>query len=202
MVTVLQNQGWYHTTYSFKKRCEQKTKQIRYPSIPIGYLLGENGEGYQKLFTMDIYNETPEQKHIADYNVYLQLKQLHYSNAGIAEHLSYSKEDLGYLISRYTFKNNLEYQLQQQEGNYCFSGKFYITSNAQSLLTTEEILEIYTFTQDLVKQHQGVDYLQVFYCIEQNCKLFFVDNLSKSMLESGQYSKDDHYCTLMLVSDY
>jgi hypothetical protein len=22
------------------------------------------------------------------------------------------------------------------------------------------------------------------------------------MLESGQYSKDDHYCTLMLVSDY
>jgi hypothetical protein len=151
---------------------------------------------------MTIYNETPRQKDIADYNVYLQLKDLHYTNEDIARHLSYSKEDLGYLISRYTFRNNLEYKLQENEGQYYFNGSLYITKSVQHMLTADEIFEIYEFTKDLVKQHKGIDYLQSFYHVEQDCKLFFIDNLSKSMLDSEQYSKQDNYCTLMLASDY
>lgn len=39
---------------------------------------------------MDLYKETQNQKDIADYNVYLQLKEIQYTNEAIAEHLSYS----------------------------------------------------------------------------------------------------------------
>lgn len=148
------------------------------------------------------YKETPEQKHVADYSVYLQLKELKYTNEDIAEHLSYTKEELGFLISRQTFVNNLEYKLQQCEGNYLFNGTFYITQNVNNLLSKEEIIEIYKFTQDLVKQHNSIDYLQVFYHIEHNCKLFFIDQLDKDIIESKQFDKDANYCTLLLASDY
>ena len=141
-------------------------------------------------------------KNVADYNVYLQLKQLNYTNEDIAKHISYSKKDLGFLISRNTFINNLEYKLQESEGDYYFNGTFYVTENANNCLTLEEITEIYTFTQDLVKQHKGIDYLQSFYSVEQDCKLFFIDNLNKQMIESNHYGKSDNYCTLMLASDY
>lgn len=137
---------------------------------------------------MDLHKESPQQNDIADYNVYLQLKELNHTNEAIAEHLSYTKEDLGYLISRYTFRNNLEYKLQESEEQYFFNGTFYITQSVQNILTTDEIFEIYTFTQDLVKQHKGIDYLQSFYHVEQDCKLFFIDQLNKSMLESNSYS--------------
>ncbi|MFV0531748.1 MAG: hypothetical protein ACK5MD_09985 [Flavobacteriales bacterium] len=150
---------------------------------------------------MDL-QENENQKQVADYQAYLELKKLHYTNTDIAKHLSYSKKELGYLISRFTFATPLEYKLQEQEGDYHFNGKFFITANAKSVLTSDEIQEIYAFTQQLVEQHKGIDYLQVFYSIEQDCKLFFICNLSKKMIESGNYSAEDNYCTLMLASDY
>lgn len=159
-------------------------------------------DGCQKSKIMNSQHESQHQKEIADYNTYLQLKTLKYSNVRIAEHLNYSKKQLGYLISSYHFKNNLEYKLQESKGEYFFSGNFYITASAQEVLTTEEIIEIYQFVQDLAKQHNGIDYLQTFYHIEQDCKLFFIDQLDTSMLESQSYSKEDNYCTLMLSSDY
>tara|TARA_R110002049_G_scaffold236643_1_gene409759 strand:+ start:1107 stop:1559 length:453 start_codon:yes stop_codon:yes gene_type:complete len=149
-----------------------------------------------------INKENDKQRDVADYNVYLQLKELNYTNEDIAKHLSYSKKELGCLISQHTFIKNLEYKLQENEGDYFFNGTFYVTQNVNSCLTPEEILEIYAFTQDLVKQHKSIDYLQVFYSVEQDCKLFFIDQLNKTMLDSNQYSKQDNYCTLMLASDY
>ncbi len=140
--------------------------------------------------------------HDNDYNTYLKLKKLKYTNADIAKQLNYSKEQLGFLISRYYFKSNIEYQLQEIEGSYHFNGSFYITASVQESLTPEEILEIYQFVQDLVVQHNGIDYLQTFYHVEQDCKLFFIDQLNTKMLESGQYSISDNYSTLMLSSDY
>ena len=106
------------------------------------------------------------------------------------------------MISSYYFTNNLEYKIQETEGHYHFSGTFYITKAVQETLTTEEIIEIYKFIQDQVKQHNGIDYLQTFYSIEHDCKLFFIDQLNTSMIESNQYSKQDNYCTLMLSNDY
>lgn len=151
---------------------------------------------------MNIYSETTKQREVADYNVYLQLSSLNYTNEAIAEHMSYSKDRLSYLISKYTFRNNLEYKLQEKEGEYFFNGKFYITQSVQNLLTPDEIFEIYTFTQDLVEQHNGIDYLQSFYHKEKRCKLLFIDQLSKPMIESKQFSTNDNHCTLLLVNEY
>lgn len=152
---------------------------------------------------MENLHETKQEKEAADYSAYLQLKNLNYSNTRIAEHISYTKQELGNLISTYYFVNNLEYQIQEnEEENYFFNGTFYITKSVEETLTSEEIIEIYQFVQDLVKQHNGIDYLQTFYSIEHNCKLFFIDQLNSSMIENKQYSDKENYCTLMLSSDY
>ena len=47
--------------------------------------------------------ETPEQIDVTDYNVYLQLKKLKYTDADIAEHMSYTKQQLANLICKFTF---------------------------------------------------------------------------------------------------
>ncbi len=138
---------------------------------------------------------------LSDYHTYLELKK-DYTNKQIARFLDYSLEDLGYLISHYTFENALEYQISKDEGDYYFNGTFYVTKTVHNTLTSQEIIEIYTFTQDLVKQHKGIDYLQVFFSIEHDCKLFFIDQLNQHMLQSGDYKKEHHYCTLMLASEY
>jgi hypothetical protein len=49
------------------------------------------------------YEETTEQTQIADYNVYLQLKKLKYTDSDIADHLSYSKQQLATLISKFCY---------------------------------------------------------------------------------------------------
>ncbi len=57
----------------------------------------------QKLFTMFDIDETLEQRDIADYNVYLQLNKLNYTDADIADHMSYTKQQLANLIRKFTF---------------------------------------------------------------------------------------------------
>ena len=148
------------------------------------------------------HKENKEQSEIADYNVYLQLKQIGYTNIDISKHLSYSKKELGYIISKYTFANDIVYQLQEQEGNYHFNGTLYITRGVNTLLSREEIIEIYRFTKDLVEQHKGIDYLQVFYSKKNNSKLYFIDQLDKQSVESKLFTKEQNYCTLMLSSEY
>ncbi len=149
-----------------------------------------------------IIRENENSKSVADYNTYLQLKNLQYSNSDIAKHLDYTKEDLGYLISRYTFIHNIEYQLQEQEGNYFFDGFVVITKSISDILTKEEILEIYTFTKELVKQHKGIDYLQVFYHIESDSKLFFINQESNLNTNTSELSCDNNYCFLMFDYEY
>ena len=52
--------------------------------------------------------ETPEQRDIADYSAYLQLKRLHYTDAKIADHMSYTKQQLADLITKFTI-GDIEY---------------------------------------------------------------------------------------------
>jgi len=146
--------------------------------------------------------ENKESKFIADYNAYLQLKSLQYTNTDIAKHLSYTIEDLGYLISRYTFKNNIEYKLQEEEGSYLFDGLFVITKGINEILTKEEILEIYTFTRELVKQHEGIDYLQVFYHIESDSELLFINQVSDLKANTPRDAFNVRSCTLMFAYEY
>lgn len=93
-------------------------------------------------------------------------------------------------------------QPQEQKGDYWFSGKFFVTSGVQHLLTSEEILNIYREIQQLVKEQQGIDYLVVFLNSETQQKLFFIDQLSKGMIDSGDFLPEYNYCTLLLASEY
>tara|TARA_R110002096_G_scaffold435456_1_gene660825 strand:+ start:627 stop:800 length:174 start_codon:yes stop_codon:yes gene_type:complete len=52
--------------------------------------------------------ENPEQRDVADYNAYLLLKDLRYTNEAAADHLSYTKQQLADLIVKFTFEDNVE----------------------------------------------------------------------------------------------
>lgn len=96
---------------------------------------------------------------------------------------------------------NWIHQEPEQEGTYQFSGTFLVTKGVQELLTQEEILAIYLLIKALVEEKGGIDYLQVFTHKEKG-KLFFIDQLSKEMIESGRFKTEDNYCTLLLPSEY
>ena len=93
------------------------------------------------------------------------------------------------------------HQPPEQGGTYYFSGKFLVTNGVQAELTPLEIAKIYTHIQGLVRKEKGIDYLQVFKN-KTGVKLFFIDQLNKAMIESGDYAKEHNYCTLMLASEY
>lgn len=90
---------------------------------------------------------------------------------------------------------------QEQEGNYYFSGTFLVTRGVNNKLSQEEIAAIYLTIQQLVEQEDGLDYLQVF-VNQRGDKLFFMDQLSKDMIEEGEFKPEDNYCTLMFSHEY
>lgn len=137
-----------------------------------------------------------------DYLAYLDLRENNISNVQIAERLGYSKEDFGYLISQYEFQTNLEYHIPECEGDYYFNGSLFLSQGIMDTLSNKEIAEIFLFIKKLVKQHDGIDYLQTFYCIEHDCEVFVIDQLSKSMIETGKYKAEDNYFTFILAKEY
>ena len=52
--------------------------------------------------------ETPEQRDIADYSAYLQLKKLNYTDVKIANHMSYTEQQLADLIAKFTLDDNMD----------------------------------------------------------------------------------------------
>ena len=93
-------------------------------------------------------------------------------------------------------------QPQEQEGTYCFSGKFFVTNGVQALLTPDEIMAIYLQVQLLVKENDGLDYLQVYVHEVTEQKLFFIDQLNREMIASGDYLPEYNHCTLLLAEEY
>lgn len=93
-------------------------------------------------------------------------------------------------------------QPQEREDTYFFSGKFLVTRGVDGMLSQGEILEIYLEVQRLVKENSGLDYLQVYIHEDTGQKLFFIDQLNKEMIASGNYLPEYNYCTLMLASEY
>ena len=92
-------------------------------------------------------------------------------------------------------------QPQERPGNYHFSGQFYATSGVANELSADEILSIYQNVRAFAKVKDGIDYLQV-YTDSNGRKLFFIDQLSKEMIESGDYQDEDNHCTLLFASEY
>lgn len=65
-------------------------------------------------------------------------------------------------------------------------------------MTREEALELLRKVQERAKD--GADYLQVF--LRNGQKLFMIDNLNQEMIDSGQYSDEDNYATLMRSDEF
>ena len=93
------------------------------------------------------------------------------------------------------------YKPQEQEGSYFFSGTFLTTAGVASELSKEEILNIYQQTQQLVKEKNGIDYLLVFED-QAGRRLFFIDQLNRQMIESGDFKAEYNYCTLLFAHEY
>ncbi|MCT4664235.1 MAG: DUF960 domain-containing protein [Flavobacteriales bacterium] len=91
---------------------------------------------------------------------------------------------------------------QETEGTYQFSGTFLVTSRVNRTIPVDTIASMYLKIQELVKEKGGLDYLQVFVNTETEQKLFFIDQLNKEMIESGNYRTEDNHCTLMYSSEY
>lgn len=87
---------------------------------------------------------------------------------------------------------------QECTGTYKFSGAFYITKGVLEIMTREEALTLLAKAQERAKD--GADYLQVF--LKHGQKLFLIDNLNQEMVDSGDYSDEDNYCTLMRSDEY
>ena len=92
-------------------------------------------------------------------------------------------------------------QPQQSPGTYLFSGKLYATRGVAAALHPEEIIMLYHDVRTFAEQQGGIDYLQV-YEDKDGRRLFFIDQLSRQQLESGQYDNENNYCTLLWPAEY
>lgn len=90
---------------------------------------------------------------------------------------------------------------QETSGSYFFSGTFYVTQGVQAVLAPEEILVIYHDIQALVKQENGLDYLQVYECSDGR-KVWLIDQLDQEMIESGEFHPEDNHSTMLLPEEY
>ena len=102
-------------------------------------------------------------------------------------------------------KNTWVRQPQEREGDYFFNGKSYITSNLINEIHADEIIWIITDLNTFIEKEQGIDYLVV-YVRSDGRKIFCIDQLSKSMMESGNYTqkeiKEYNYWTMLFAEEY
>ena len=61
---------------------------------------------------------------------------------------------------------------QETTGDYDFNGTFYVTKGVLQKLSHAEIASIYAFTQSLVREKNGIDYLLVLNIIRQKSDYF------------------------------
>lgn len=94
---------------------------------------------------------------------------------------------------------------QEQEGDYLFAGMAVMTSGIQEACEQHDVLAIVHDLRKSVKEHAGLDYLQVFTHTDGR-KVWVIDNLSKDRLESDGMTdaeKQEHnYFTILLPEEY
>jgi hypothetical protein len=79
-------------------------------------------------------------------------------------------------------------QPQETKGDYLFNGRASITTNVINELSSEEINQIVSDLKKFVQKEQGLDYLQV-YKRSDGRKIYCIDQLSLSMINSGNYTE-------------
>ena len=87
-------------------------------------------------------------------------------------------------------------------GDYWFDGQFFITKRVKEEIPSIEITMIYAHIKNLVQQKKGIDYLHVFLQKERDIKLFFIDQVTRQSLQSGEQPPEHHYCTLLFAEEY
>ena len=96
-------------------------------------------------------------------------------------------------------------QPQETKGDYWFNGRAYITTNVINELPSEEINQIVSDLKEFVQEEQGIDYLQVYKRLDGR-KIYCIDQLSLSMINSGNYTKEEileyNYWTILFAEDY
>lgn len=90
---------------------------------------------------------------------------------------------------------------EHETGDYHFGGTLYLTKGVNETIPVLEVARIVAYIRGQVKQQNGIDYLQVFENEDED-KLFFIDNLSKTQIESGDYDLEHNYSTLMYAHEY
>lgn len=94
---------------------------------------------------------------------------------------------------------------QERDGDYYFNGRGFVTRGVKRQLSDREIVWIIHNLRQAVDRHDGLDYLQV-YEAEDDCTVWVIDQLSRSMKESGDYTpkqiREYDYFTLLLPSEY
>ena len=102
-------------------------------------------------------------------------------------------------------KNTWVRQPQERKGDYFFNGQSYMTTNLKNEIPIDELLWIISDLKAFIQKEQGIDYLQI-YVRSDGRKIFCIDQLSKSMMESGDYTKEQikeyHYWTMLFAEEY
>ena len=94
---------------------------------------------------------------------------------------------------------------QEQKGDYYFNGTMYCTTKVMNAIGLEIVSAIVHDLKARAKAEQGIDYLQVY---ERNdgLKIFCIDQLSKKMMESGDYTPEEiseyNHFTILFPEEY
>ncbi len=90
---------------------------------------------------------------------------------------------------------------QEQESAYYFDGRALQRAGVAEALSPDEVLWIVSTLQRFVLKHKGGDYLQLFES-DDGRKVWCICQLSKTMIESGEYADEDNYWTMLLPKEY
>ncbi|MCG2609993.1 hypothetical protein LZZ90_00560 [Flavobacterium sp. SM15] len=106
------------------------------------------------------------------------------------------------LFGEFKLQGNWTIKTQSFEGDYCFNGNIYISREVHLRIDKKIIFQMVQITKLLVEINNGLDYLIVFENSKTKEKLFFIDQLSKAMIESGDFLPEHNYCTLLFSNEY
>lgn len=100
-------------------------------------------------------------------------------------------------------KSKWQRQPQEQEGqDYWFGGKCFVTVGVQGEIPQDEILEIISDVHEFAQKSRGVDYLQNYINEETGRKVWVIDQVTKSSLESGDQPPEHNYFTVLFPEEY
>ena len=84
------------------------------------------------------------------YRQYQELQNKGIINCQIAAQLQITNERLASIISHYTFKTGLEYNIQEQEGKYRFNGSFYLSRGVLAQIDKKQVAELFIFVHHVL----------------------------------------------------